>query len=407
MKITFKISAFLTVVLLTVFSACKSGSETERRSTPEEDKDSAETVVPIENDSLFAKVGFRFSSLDEAENVIVRKLDSVMSTGYEDPFRVNDQFKTILKSVDSTIDYDFPLLTENDYIDIYNSDDGNLRIYSLTVRQDGTMGSYENVCQYRSGDRIFTVCDSDKEIPSGISTFLYEGIGDLVTVKADNGETYYVVHTIFREMSNLGYARLVGLMIKDGTVQRVALFEGDNLSNQDDYETNATGQEYRFADWYEIANFGEGWDWIYSYDPDTRTFYVPQVDDYMELTDRYDLHQFNGKRFVRKGSGAGFWLHPSLGDFERLEKTFKTPHYTVRVDKIGLDSYRYASWNEGQTMKDEPAIVIRGGSRNPDTEDYEFTNGNYRYIVEDGYDCSLKVYRDNRLLLSEKRLEIE
>ena len=139
---------------------------------------------------------------------------------------------------------------------------------------------------------------------------------------------------------------------------------------------------------------GKGWDWIFSLDKNTNTFYVPVVDD-MELLDQYDLYRFNGNYFIYSGREGGYWLHPSIRKFNRLEKLVKIGKFLVRIDKVTADTYRYTSWSNTEDMSQKPDITIENGNYNKSKDEYRFINGNYTYCIkvkEEGTELVIKQY---------------
>lgn len=66
------------------------------------------------------------------------------------------------------------------------------------------------------------------------------------------------------------------------------------------------GLEHTAADWYFLANLGEGWDWLFQFDPKAQNLYVATTDSMSSITDRYDIYHFNGMDFVYQKTGAPF-----------------------------------------------------------------------------------------------------
>ena len=149
--------------------------------------------------------------------------------------------------------------------------------------------------------------------------------------------------------------------------------------------------------------------------PGEGLLYVPSyyrfgMGDYRCL-DTYSVYQFNGSYFNYLGDHGGFWLHPSVRDYDGLELVARTEDYLVRVDDMCLqlpnydmdeeeidpNHYRYVAWKHKDNMLDVPDLVIEDGYLDEDGN-YVFKNEGYRYVVGD----DLKVYKGDRLILRQE-----
>jgi len=85
-------------------------------------------------------------------------------------------------------------------------------------------------------------------------------------------------------------------------------------------------------------------------------------------------------------------VHESLKNFEIPIAEMETKSYKIRIDDMGNNNYRYASWKVGKSIKEKPDLILTNGTLiNDGTEGYfiySFTNGNYIYQCFFG-----KVYR--------------
>ena len=113
--------------------------------------------------------------------------------------------------------------------------------------------------------------------------------------------------------------------------------------------------------------------------------------------DRYDVYGFDGEKFVYEGSDGGFWLHPSIRKFGRLEYLGKSEHCIVRIDEMRSYNYRWSTdsdyelyeeaqrdtcrwrlslWTHKNSMMDKPDVVI-----NDNCSLYDFGNNEYDYEI--------------------------
>lgn len=76
-------------------------------------------------------------------------------------------------------------------------------------------------------------------------------------------------------------------------------------------------------------------------------------------------------------------LHPSLRAYQRPMLEWKTAKYHIRIDDLGNDNYRYASWSTDNPTTDKPDLVLENGKRlfegSGGNHLYTFANGNYVY----------------------------
>lgn len=76
-------------------------------------------------------------------------------------------------------------------------------------------------------------------------------------------------------------------------------------------------------------------------------------------------------------------LHPSIKKFEQPVIILETSKYRIRIDDLGNNNYRYASWPIKSKMNGKPKLVLTNGKWIPDgsggNHHYEFKSGNYLY----------------------------
>ena len=70
--------------------------------------------------------------------------------------RFSKQMTTLISANPATMDYPFDLLLATKKIQISQSQDGNLRIYSWDTELGGSMHLYNNLYQYKSGSNVYT-----------------------------------------------------------------------------------------------------------------------------------------------------------------------------------------------------------------------------------------------------------
>lgn len=215
-------------------------------------------------------------------------------------------------------------------------------------------------------------------------SFNYSSYHDRVhAIHKNDGSTYYLVSCSAKTSSAFTDEWLEAYRIVGDSIWEVNITDGDR--KRDEYGFHIS---YDIPGWYFATN-GEGYDWIFEYDPATQNLYVPLVDD-EEILDRYDVWHFNGDRFVHTGHQPHKGLHDSLAKYNRLISSFNTKDYIIRIDSLDSRELRYASWKRPKTIAEKPDIIITGGKREehyaaPDElkrcDDYRFTKDGYEYIV--------------------------
>ena len=82
-------------------------------------------------------------------------------------------------------------------------------------------------------------------------------------------------------------------------------------------------------------------------------------------------------------SGEKTKLHASIAKFKEPEYVLETSKFKIRIDDLGNDNYRYASWSAKQSMSEKPDLVITKGKWFQDgtggNHHFEFKKGNYIY----------------------------
>ncbi len=317
--------------------------------------------------------------------------------------------ETPLESVDSfylPVDY---LPVDKEEIFTCVSEDGAMKFYSWNTGQGGTCPDYAVICQFRTKDgNVRTEDFSDREdMPAWVSA--------VHSLKKDDGTTYYIARRSHRASSNDGYMWIDGFIVDHYSLRQVSVYDAGDDLDECGMEIN-----YVISDWYYTTN-GEGWDWLFEYDAESRNLYVPQavfIDEIIPtISDRYMVYHFNGTELEEIGESAHKNLHPSLCNYSRLASYFRTKHYLVRVDWLDEGLLRYASWKSTSDMSEKPDIMILGGKYDAEKETYTFRHEGYEYVVgytEDSLATEgicrshefLLVRKGGKVVLKEKRVSL-
>ena len=105
-------------------------------------------------------------------------------------------------------------------------------------------------------------------------------------------------------------------------------------------------------------------------------------------------------------------LHPSITKFKEPQIIIETSKFRVRIDDLGNDNYRYASWSVKQLMSEKPDLIITNGKWFHDgtggNNHYDFKKGNFLYQcyitvlgTKDSAPASLTIYQNGREILNQ------
>lgn len=200
------------------------------------------------------------------------------------------------------------------------------------------------------------------------------------TVNTKEGKTVYLT-----ERLNYGIFSVAAFSKSDGKY-----IEEKAFKVRKNYQSSINSVQY--TEW--ISSNPEGG--FFAFNQEDNILYVPLINEDLVGSDRYIVYQFDGQHFVRKGTDAGYWIHPSLRSFDFLWAVGRTKDHLVRIDRMLDGSFRYAAWNSKKTMRDKPSIILFSDDYY-DEEGLAFYNGDYMYVF-DYDDEELRVYEGEKLL---------
>lgn len=318
-----------------------------------------------------------FDSLHEAETKLMAILSPFVQDEVGGRYRNNNELVEVVMNHPETLHYPFSRLVEKEYVDIYTSEDGNLRFYCWDTGYGGSSINYKVICQYYSNGTVYG------SIQYG-STPL-----NLFTVKSSGEETFYIVLYYARDSSISSSMWLESLTIRNGKLIYYPVFP--NNAYQLFLNENEPG-------WHP-ASYKEIYDnWKIGYDSTEKNLYIPLV------LDLFDVYHYNGETFEHQGKKAGDWLHPEIREYSRLLEFFYTDDYRIRIDRMENGSCRYTSWSKKKKMSDRPDCIIYDGTYDKDKSLYIFRKDNYRYEVNIEHKGSethenLMIYKDDKRTL--------
>ena len=185
-----------------------------------------------------------------------------------------------------TINNDFKeLLSEG--LMISNSDDKMLRIYSWNTETGGTMHFYDNIYQYKSGDKIYSkmIIDTsgDGPDPGGWYSFIY-------TLNTDAKKYYLAVSN--SEYSTIDIAQSVGAF----TIENGRLDNTEKLFKTEGKMSNELGISFNF---FNVENHPERPLKLILFNEKKKELSIPVISEKGAVTDKFIVYKFNGKYFTK------------------------------------------------------------------------------------------------------------
>ena len=182
-----------------------------------------------------------------------------------------------------TLTYKFDSLKK--YIDIVTTDDGLLRIYSWDTWLGGTMHQFENLFQFKCGDKVCTLLITDTSEISEVPFY-----SDIFTLKTDK-KTYYLAigNQIFSSND-------VGQLIKVFTIENNKINDNVKLIKTQSGFTNKIAV---YFDFFTVMDKPERPVRLIKYDKIKKIIYIPIVLEDGKVTDRYIQYKFNGHYFEK------------------------------------------------------------------------------------------------------------
>ena len=193
----------------------------------------------------------------------------------------------------TTLTYSFDSL-KKEKIDVVSSEDQDFRIYSWDTWQGGTMHDFENVFQYRNGDKIFSNGYRDtSRYGEGYAPF-YSQIFTLSSA----GKTYYlaVYNGIYSTKETSQSVRVFSLE-KGGLNDSVKLFKTKaGLVNAIDVP----------FDFFSVADRPERPLQLIKYSSQKQQLYIPVVIENGQVTNRFLKYRFQNGHFEYVGWQRGW-----------------------------------------------------------------------------------------------------
>ena len=207
---------------------------------------------------------------------------------YDSISKANDVFAKKLKYY--TGKYPFTIvqtfwLLKKESLDVISSSDGLFRIYSWDELTGGTMHFYENVTQYKTGSKVYSVLNVDTSGGQGGYIYNYSHV---YTLKTD-GKTYYLAI----------YNGIFSSRIMGKGVQVFSIIDG-KLNDKVKLIKTASGLHSKLYYDYDLGPIvNEVTDDDAHYNDALKTITIPVIDDNGAVTKKRITYKFTGQYFER------------------------------------------------------------------------------------------------------------
>lgn len=194
-------------------------------------------------------------------------------------------FYDYIYSKPETMNDNFSLLQKEGLM-ISGSDDKQFRIYSWDTQLGGTMRFYNNIYQYRSGDKIYSkmIIDTsaDGPDPGGWYSFIY-------TLNTDSKKYYLAVSNSEYSTSEIGQA-FQAFCIEDDKLNN-----NEKLFKTDDGMSNSLGIGFNL---FLADNHPERPMKLFVFSDAKKELSIPEITEKGAVTDKLIVYKFNGKYFA-------------------------------------------------------------------------------------------------------------
>jgi len=281
----------------------------------------------------------------------------------------------------------------SDYDEV-SSSDGKLKVYSRDNGQGGSWVWYDNYLRFESNDKItsfegplYKYLNPNDDDEGERGTY-YDKID---TIKG-GGKTYYLVHSI-NKLQGGNYSFSLGAYTIDDRLKPVDLFE--------------KGKEKKSG--FSAEVWWSDMECLFYYEKAGNAFYVPITEETGEMqisVVRYEKYKWMGEHFrYVENAGTRFWLHSSLQEYVGNVAECETARLHIRIDEMGENNYRYASWQKGKPTTETPTLVIQNGKyvsgKGNAQYAFEYNDFTYSVVFEQANSGYLAIYRDGKEILRE------
>jgi hypothetical protein len=188
----------------------------------------------------------------------------------------------------TTLTYSFDSLAKY-RIEIASSVDQKFRIYSWNTRLGGTMYDFENIFQYKSNDKLYSIIINDTSEMDGP---VYKPFYSEIYTITENNKSYYLAIN-YGIYSSKDMSETISVF----TIENNSLLDSIKLFKTDKYLTNSITIEF---DFFSVVNRPERPVKLVTYDEKKKIIYIPIINDKNQVTKCSYAYQFNGQYFEKK-----------------------------------------------------------------------------------------------------------
>jgi hypothetical protein len=105
------------------------------------------------------------------------------------------------------------------------------------------------------------------------------------------------------------------------------------------------------------------------------------------------------------------YIYSGLREYAVTAMIMETESFTIRIDVLDDETFRYAAWEKGKPMSSKPSLILSKGTRivegSAHVSTYTFKNGNYTYQCVDDFLPSLTVYKNDEEILYQEAISVD
>ncbi len=215
-----------------------------------------------------------------SENSNVNPLDSLSNANEN----FNKRLLYYTSHEPSTLTYSFPEL-QKEHLIITTSKDNRFRIYSWDNNEGGTMRFFQNIFQFKSGDKVFSK-NSDEKLEDGDPGGFYSAI---FHVKTDQ-RTYYLARYNSIYSTKDCYQGLEAFGIELHSLRKAKIIKT---------QTGIKDRIGFYFDFFSVADRKERPLRLITFDQQEKLFKLPVVWDNGKVTNKQIIYKFNGSFFEK------------------------------------------------------------------------------------------------------------
>jgi hypothetical protein len=240
------------------------------------------TIYMFAQETTLEQIDIELSKL--YENVSLNKIDN---ENFEMHKLFREKFQKYLSNHPQSLTYNFDSL-KNHNVYIVNSEDQLFRIYSWDNWTGGSMVFFDNIFQYKIGDKVQVSVKFDSSA-DGTGNY-YPFYSKIYTLKVGNKKYYLAIGNSIFSGKDSRQSIEIFTFKNEKLNDKVLLIKTKKIL------TNVLNIDF---DFFSVIDRPERPLDLIKYDESQKIIYIPFVTENGKITNRFILYQFKGKYFER------------------------------------------------------------------------------------------------------------